>query len=430
MCKSLLPMDNYDYYMSRIEALLRENHKGMTVSDMALVLSMSRNTIGKYLELMYLSGVVDVRSIGKAKLYSLSSRVPVTRILSYISDAVIQTDDRYRIFHVNLSALDLLSADEEELIGRNLLDLLSIQGLKSEVRSQVTSPDRDMAFTSEVNLQHQGLDRVIWMTVADMVMYDGVRGHAFIFEDITEWKEAEEKRQANEFLFSTLSVESFEQVCVFTPEFTLSSCNKSYAAAYGCTPIELEGTDFLLPYDKGAAQAIRDTTLEVIEKQMKCRVIFQTTEHGVVHWLDARLFPVPEKNGSVCLILGIIRDVTGFQEGGCASALLTTLLDTMTEGVLTVTPGGTILSWNRGAEAITGYPAEELLGGTAQTIIPPELNGGQDVIIDAVRGTVVRDMRMTIRAKGGRKKKVILSSAVVPDHTGMISLVTLIWREP
>ena len=422
-------MDNYEYYISSIEKLLRIHQRGMTISEIALDLHMSRNTVGKYLELMYQSGVVDARAVGKAKKYFLAPRVPATRVLSYFSDAVIQTDNRYRIVNVNLAALDLLGGDEDELTGRNLLDLFCILGMTGDMRGKITGSDRDDAFTAEMGMQKEGRDRIFWMTVADMVMYDGVPGHIFILDDITEWKAAEEKRLESEFLFSTLAEETFEQVCLFSPDFTIRYGNPRYASAARRTDDTLEGSGMLKSFDKKAAQMLRDATDSVLELRSPWRMVFPVTENSSVRWLDTRLYPVPHSSGSIETILGIIRDVTGFQEGGSASALLSVLLNTMAEGVLTVTVGGTILSWNRGAEMITGYPAEELLGGLAQIIIPPELNGGLDVITDAVRGNVVSDLKMMIRAKGGRKKKVILSSSVVLDHADEISMVLLIWRE-
>lgn len=62
-------MDNTHYYISRIADFLRENRDGMTISEISTGLSMSRNTIGKYIEMMFLSGMVDVRTVGKAKIF-------------------------------------------------------------------------------------------------------------------------------------------------------------------------------------------------------------------------------------------------------------------------------------------------------------------------------------------------------------------------
>lgn len=423
-------LDSYEYYISCIEEVLRSNPEGLTVSELALILSMSRNTIGKYLELMSMSGVVDVRSIGKAKIYFLSPRIPYTHILHYLPDPVIQTDDLYQIVNVNLNGLDMWDTEEEDLIGRNLLDLMLFHGLSAEIREKIINPDRKAAFTGEIVLTQKDTASHHLMTVADMVLFDGDRGHLFIFENITELKEAEAARRRYEFLFTALSDEGYEQVCIFSPDYTLTYANGRYISTHGQETFMLKGSSLLDPFDKEARLAIRDATQAVIENDMPCRIVFQVSSVTSSQWYDMRFFPMPHDTRSVRHIMAIFRDITGFQEGGSASALLSTLLETMTEGVLTVTPAGTIISWNQGAAKITGYPAEELLGGTAQMIVAPELNGGQDVIIDAVRGSYVRDLRMTIRAKGGRKKKVLLSSSVVQDHTGEISLVMLVWREP
>ncbi|HWQ67746.1 MAG TPA: PAS domain S-box protein [Methanospirillum sp.] len=422
-------MDNYGYYISSIEEVLRGNKRGMTVSELALRLSMSRNTIGKYLELMFISGVVDVRSLGKAKLYYLSPRVPVTRVLSYLSDTVIQTDDRYRIISVNLPALDLLSADEEDLTGRNLLDILTTLGLKPDMRARITDPSRDAAFTAETELRKIEKPLQMLITVADMVMYDGVHGHTFLFEDVTEWKEAAEGRRLHEFLFSTLAGEASERVCVFGPDLLISYANGRYAEAAGKPADEIPGESRIALGDAQSSRVIRNAVESVITEVSPKRIVFPATEHGESCWVDERLYPVTDKDGATQSILSISREITGFQEGGSASSLLPVLLMNMAEGVITVTPSGTILTWNRGAEMITGYPAEELITGNAQIIIPPDLNG-RDIVADAAKGDTIRDLRMTIRAKGGRKKKVLMTTAQVPDAGGNTCMLVLIWREP
>lgn len=423
-------MDNYDYYVSCIEEVLRSNPEGLTISDISQILSMSRNTIGKYLELMSLSGVVDIRMSGKAKIFYLAPRVPFANIFHYLPDPIFQTNDLWIVIDVNLNGLGLLNIDEEDLIGRNLLDILSIHGLTSEIREKIIKSDRVPIFTSEISLIHKGTSVNHFMTVADLSMHDGEMGHLFIFENISELKAAEEGKQHFHFLFSTLAEESYEQVCIFSPEYMLTYANGRYITAHGQETFRLKGSIFLDSFEKESRLLIRDACQAVMKNDSPHRIIFQVNSLSSPQWYDLRLFPIPHLTESADRILAIIREITGFQEGGSSTSILSTLLRTITEGVLTTSPGGTILSWNPGAEKITGYPAEELLGGTAQMIIPPELNGGQDVIIDAIKGIIVTDIKMTIRAKGGRKKKVLLSSAVIQDHTGEISQVMLVWHEP
>lgn len=423
-------MDNFEYYITSIEEFLSRHPEGMTVSEIAQGLKVSRNTVGKYLEIMCLSGAADVRSAGKAKVYFLAPRIPVTRILNYLQDAVIQTDHRYRIVHANLAAVELLCSDENEVSGRNVLDLLSLQGMPADIRGRITDADRDSAITMMVTLDCVGKQRLYWMTIVELMMYNGIPGQIFLFTDISDWNEAEMRRREYESLFSVLCEETYELVFLCS-----SGCEIRYANG-PCLALLREhgdsgpGSSLLASFDKKTALVIRDAFDSVLDQHEPKRFVFPLTEPGITRWLDTRLFPVPSPSGGQDDILGIIRDISGFHEGGGASALLASLLGTMAEGVLTVTAGGTILTWNRGAEVITGYPAEELLGGMGQIIIPPELNAGQDVITLTVQGKPVRDLKMIIRAKGGRKKKVIMSTSTVRDHAGEISQVVLVWREP
>ncbi|MDD3574091.1 MAG: hypothetical protein PHD71_03550 [Methanospirillum sp.] len=145
-------MDNTHHYISRIFDFLRENQDGMTISEMSVGLSMSRNTVGKYIEMMFQSGMVDVRTVGKAKIFFLSKRVPVTTLLNYLSLAVIQTDERFTIQNANLSATDFLGIGFSSLTGRNVLDLLTIQGFKQEIKMKILSSDRPLIFASDLEL--------------------------------------------------------------------------------------------------------------------------------------------------------------------------------------------------------------------------------------------------------------------------------------
>ena len=107
-------MDNAHYYISRITGILRANPAGMTISEISAGLSMSRNTIGKYIELMFQSGMVDVRSVGKAKIYYLAAKIPLNSLFSYLSIAIIQTDERYQIKNTNISAADFLETKQPQ----------------------------------------------------------------------------------------------------------------------------------------------------------------------------------------------------------------------------------------------------------------------------------------------------------------------------
>lgn len=81
-----------------------------------------------------------------------------------------------------------------------------------------------------------------------------------------------------------------------------------------------------------------------------------------------------------------------------------------------------IRSWNRGAEAIYGYPADEIIGQPITTLIPEELlqQGELDQILDTIRHQGFLQGYETIRlAKGGRRINVEFTATTLVDEQGL-----------
>src|SRR5712691_10710031 len=54
------------------------------------------------------------------------------------------------------------------------------------------------------------------------------------------------------------------------------------------------------------------------------------------------------------------------------TALLASIVDSSDDAIIAKTPEGIITSWNRGAERIYGYSAEEMIGQPVIVLIPPD----------------------------------------------------------
>ena len=82
---------------------------------------------------------------------------------------------------------------------------------------------------------------------------------------------------------------------------------------------------------------------------------------------------------------------------------------------------GIVTSWNKGAERIFGYTAEEIIGKPITTIIPPELHNDEPVILSKIRAGQRIEHFETVRVrKDGVRIDVSLTVSPIKDSDGTI----------
>ncbi len=96
----------YDRELSRIKNFLRGSSKGYTVTEISRAIDINRNSVAKYLDVLCISGAVELKVIGSAKIYSLTKRIPVSSILSLSSDYIFVLDEDFVIQYVNEKVLE------------------------------------------------------------------------------------------------------------------------------------------------------------------------------------------------------------------------------------------------------------------------------------------------------------------------------------
>ncbi len=64
----------------RIWDLLKTNPKGLTIEEVSKILSLSRATTAKYLNMLVIAGKADMRTLGPAKLFYLTQRLPLINL--------------------------------------------------------------------------------------------------------------------------------------------------------------------------------------------------------------------------------------------------------------------------------------------------------------------------------------------------------------
>jgi PAS domain S-box-containing protein len=125
-----------------------------------------------------------------------------------------------------------------------------------------------------------------------------------------------------------------------------------------------------------------------------------------------------------------IRDVTHERLAEGARAHLAAIVESSDDPIVSKTLDGIIRSWNRAAERLFGYPAEEAVGQPITLIIPPERLEEETLILGKLRRGQRVDHFETVRvARSGRRIDVALTISPIRDRNGAIVGASKIVRD-
>ncbi|MDD1698415.1 MAG: PAS domain S-box protein [Methanoregula sp.] len=184
---------------------MNKNPQGMTITQIAQKTRINRNTVGRYLENLLVSGQVEMRRFGMKKIYALSQRVALSSILSISSELVVQMDSSLRIIYANEPFLTLVGSDNNSLIGKNIeytpvsmvFDEL-FEGFIENIKEGVLGKEWSGEFVLGTKDIH------LFCRIIPTVFDDGRKGVSVILEDITERKVSEAALFASEKRFQSL----------------------------------------------------------------------------------------------------------------------------------------------------------------------------------------------------------------------------------
>lgn len=113
-----------------------------------------------------------------------------------------------------------------------------------------------------------------------------------------------------------------------------------------------------------------------------------------------------------------------------AGLRLTSIVECSDDAILSKDLNGIITSWNRGAERLFGYSAEETIGMPVTILIPPELQNEEPQIIKQIRCGEHIDHYETVRiCKDGRRIDVSLTVSPLTNAEGEIIGASKIARD-
>jgi PAS domain S-box-containing protein len=217
-----------------------------------------------------------------------------------------------------------------------------------------------------------------------------------------------------------------------SPDGTIVSWNRAAQKLFGYSAEEVVGHNIVsltIDEEMPAAKA-------AIQRMRRGETVLPFDGTGVTKdrrriEVSCSASPVKDADGTLMGVAAIIRDISERKRADEARALLAAVVEFSEEGIVAVSVDKRVLSWNRGAEAIYGFSAEEILGKSVfSTIIPPERREEYDRFFSRVLAgeTLVR-FESERRRGDGQRVDVALTYCPVKNQRGEVIGVSAIVRD-
>ncbi len=113
-----------------------------------------------------------------------------------------------------------------------------------------------------------------------------------------------------------------------------------------------------------------------------------------------------------------------------ARAYLASIVECSDDAIIGKTLNGIVTSWNKAAERMFGYTAQEIRGRPVTLLFPPERIGEEDAFLASVKeGERVDHFETVRRRKDGSDVLVSLTISPIRDHSGHIIGISKIARD-
>ncbi len=191
----------------------------------------------------------------------------------------------------------------------------------------------------------------------------------------------------------------------------------------GRTPRQLQGPKT----DEGQVDRM---LAELSEGRASSGEIVNYRKDGTEFEMGWNIAPVRDRTGRISNFVSIQHDVTERKRGEEAIRRLAEIVETSEDAILSTDRDGRIVSWNGGAERMSGYAASEVLGRDTEMFMPPEQAGTTHEIVAAVmQGRSLRNVELAAVTKDGTVIEVSLAVVPLSDSVGRVVGVSAIGRD-
>ena len=353
-------------------------------------------------------------------------------------DAIISTSLGNDITSWNRGAEKLFGISAEEALGRNILTLVPPEehARIGAAVAQLSRTGKPVSFRlCSLRRDHTAFDS--WVNLFPIHDADG-KLHAVgaIGRDISELV----KIQNEQALLATIVNASQDAIYTVATDGIVRSWNSGAEQLYGYSAEEAIGKPvaILVPpdgrreWENQLGRALRGELIREYETRRRCR-------DGTIVEVSISDSPVRDSAGTIVGVAAIARDITERKRTERERDLLAAIVQSSDDAIFSlapIAPAFAVMTWNKGAERMTGFSAAEAIGRSITDLyVVPELRADATDLLQkdltALSGhpELLRRLEVPIVRKDGARIEVSLAISGIYGGAGELLGMSTIMRD-
>jgi diguanylate cyclase (GGDEF)-like protein/PAS domain S-box-containing protein len=356
-------------------------------------------------------------------------------VLEALDEGVIVFDATARVVSLNPAAETLLDLSAAELIGHHVRKMpwttINRDGTPlsdDEHPDVLTLTSGQPISRMVVGLQRLNGD-VLWieLSTSPLLSPDGqVDGVVVSMHEIGERIAAEESARFQSALLAAIG----QAVVVTDAQGQVIFWNPAAERMHGWPAAAALGQPALELVPAASAEQVREIAETMLEGDTWTGDFLLLRRDGTKFPAIVTDTPVFDDAGNLMAVIGVSTDISERKRAEETAQALAAIVETTGDAIFTKSIDGTILTWNRGAEQLYGYTANDAIGCHVSLLHADEaIYEVQSILASVAAGETVRGLETIRHRRDGSRVEVSLTVSPIFDGAGSIASASVIARD-
>ncbi|HTI69095.1 MAG TPA: PAS domain S-box protein [Candidatus Limnocylindria bacterium] len=363
-----------------------------------------------------------------------------------IGMALVGLDGRWK--RVNRALCELIGYSEAELLQIDFQKITHPEDLEADLRQVRRLVAGDIKNYQMEKRYYHRMGTVVHALLSVTLVRDA-EGHPVHFvsqvQDVTQRKHAEQRTQGllKDLHDMRVAIDQHAIVAITDSEGRIVYANDKFCALSGYLRTELTGQDHRIINSGHHPQSFMAQLWGAITQgKLWQGEICNKAKDGRLYWVDSTIMPFCDEHGVPIQYISIQTDITIRKQTEIAlgelSTLQRTILNSANYSIVATDEIGIIRSFNRTAEIMLGYSAEEVVGVTTPAIwhdsketirraaalsaeLGRPIEPGFETFVARARLDRLDESEWTLIRKNGARFPVSLSVTPIRDEQGVVT---------